>query len=800
MTTYTLTVSTNDLGLGVINGARVVVERRRTQISDIFSRQALTKNTSATNTSGIAVMLLSPDDGSVYHELKIFDLAGIPVYSAMFTMPPQAVALTDLPVGDIISESASQAVAASATATEQAVISTAQAVISTEQAVTATEQAVISTAQVTLATEQAVIATAQAVLTAADRVQTGLDVIATAADRVQTGLDVIDTAAAAAGTVIRKFVTYTEQMAYVGAYVDGQKADVLSYYKLGDGGDIPMFWDAASTATHNSGTVRKPTAIVGAGRWLAVDKNNINVKQFGAKTDGTDSTSYFQAAINFAETNGFVVKVPAGSYTINTTITLKQGVSLIGERTNPYNAAANYPSKIIHAPASSGVNMIELVAPATNTTYVSCGAIENLYLVASENGNTNYGIYLRNPVGARFDNIGASNPFVGGFLAIKGNLNGVFSNFRVSNAAVGGTRSLAAVVMLSWDGHVYSTTARFKNFYVSGSLTAGAGGLTSAFIALPAAGNSIKLEEWTVESITGVTFDIQKGNEVQIVAPYCENLPNANVDTPVIQVGVTGAASAPNNAYDTITSLTVDGQGSTVMQYSQGAATNTVFINADVAQYIIVKDLQLARCVKFIAGTNSTQRLKISNIQAVNVTTFQTGMTPYKIEEEGGCFFNTYVANSINYEVDATKNTMPKSLLKNGGLFVSSDVGTEGALSWLDRADGEFNYTAIKSVASPSNGAWKIGDVVVNSAPAIGKAMGWAATAKAAGGAANWIIRGQFGIASGTTANRPTMSTMGVVANDRWAGTQYLDTTLAANGKLITWNGSAWVDTTGAIV
>lgn len=134
MTTYTLTVSTNDLGLGVINGARVVVERRRTQISDIFSGQALTKNTSATNTSGIAVMLLSPDDGSVYHELKIFDLAGIPVYSAMFTMPPQAVALTDLPVGDIISSSAAQAVAAAATSTAQAVISTAQAVIATTKA------------------------------------------------------------------------------------------------------------------------------------------------------------------------------------------------------------------------------------------------------------------------------------------------------------------------------------------------------------------------------------------------------------------------------------------------------------------------------------------------------------------------------------------------------------------------------------------------------------------------------------------------------------------------------------------
>ena len=576
-------------------------------------------------------------------------------------------------------------------------------------------------------------------------------------------------------------------------------AKTLGYYAAGDGGGNAFYWDGTSTATDNIGTVITPTAVSGAGRWLAVNPNNINVRQFGAKTDGTDTTEHFQAAINFAETNGFVVNVPKGNYTIATTVTLKEGVSLIGERTNPYNAATNYPSKIIHAPASSGVNMIELVAPATNTEYVPCGAIENLYLVASENGNTNYGIYLRNPLGARFDNIGASNPFVGGFLAIKGNLNGVFSNFRVSNAAVGGTRSLAAVVMLSCDGHLYSTTARFKNFYVSGSFTAGTGGFTSAFIALPAAGCSIKLEDWTLDSITGVAFDVHKGNEVQIVALYCENIPNANVDTPVIQVGVTGAA-APNNAYDTITSLTFDGQGSTVMQYSQGASTNTVFIKADVAQYIIVKDLQLTQCTKFISGTNSTQRLKISNIQAASVTTFQTGMTPYKIEEVGGCFFNTYVAGSINYEFDATKNTMPKALLKNAGLFISSDVGTEGALSWLDRADGQFNYTAIKSAASPSNGVWRIGDVVVNSAPAIGVAMGWAATANGSGGAANWVIRGQFGIASGVTASRPTKSTMGVSTDAKWAGTQYLDTTLAANGKLITWTGTMWVDYNGTSV
>jgi len=189
MATYTLTVSTNDLGLGVLSGARVVVERRRTQISDIFSGQALTKNTAATNSSGIATILLAPDDGSVYHEIKIFDLVGVLVYSTIFAMPPQAVALTDLPVGDIISESASQAVAASVTATAQAVIATAQAVLTAADRVQ-TAQDVIATAADAVATE------ADRVQTAQDVIATAADAVATEADRIATGLDVIAALAA----------------------------------------------------------------------------------------------------------------------------------------------------------------------------------------------------------------------------------------------------------------------------------------------------------------------------------------------------------------------------------------------------------------------------------------------------------------------------------------------------------------------------------------------------------------------------------------------------------------------------
>ena len=135
MATYALTVSTSAIGLGVLSGARVFVERLKTTVSDLYGGQGLTKNSAATNQSGIAVFYLQPDDNTVYHKMTVFDLSGIPVYSANFSMSPSAVNFHELPAQDIITASATQAIAASVTATAQAVISTDQAVIATTKAI-----------------------------------------------------------------------------------------------------------------------------------------------------------------------------------------------------------------------------------------------------------------------------------------------------------------------------------------------------------------------------------------------------------------------------------------------------------------------------------------------------------------------------------------------------------------------------------------------------------------------------------------------------------------------------------------
>jgi hypothetical protein len=93
--------------------------------------------------------------------------------------------------------------------------------------------------------------------------------------------------------------------------------------------------------------------------------------------------------------------------------------------------------------------------------------------------------------------------------------------------------------------------------------------------------------------------------------------------------------------------------------------------------------------------------------------------------------------------------------------------------------------------APPTSGTWVAGDRVVNSASVLGGGVkSWECETSGTPGtwrAASWVT------ARGTTAARPALT-----AND--AGVQYLDTTLVAAGKPITWTGTVWVDGLGVAV
>jgi len=106
MATYALTVSTNDLGLGVLNSARTRIEKRRVSIADTYPPiNNLVKIEKPTNNLGIAIFLLEPDDLTTYHVAKIFDTAGILIYERFFSMPPSATSLDNTATGVLFGNS-----------------------------------------------------------------------------------------------------------------------------------------------------------------------------------------------------------------------------------------------------------------------------------------------------------------------------------------------------------------------------------------------------------------------------------------------------------------------------------------------------------------------------------------------------------------------------------------------------------------------------------------------------------------------------------------------------------------------
>ncbi len=84
---------------------------------------------------------------------------------------------------------------------------------------------------------------------------------------------------------------------------------MLGFTTPGDGGGGVFYWDSTSTATVNVGTIVKPTATVGAGRWLRIfEPGTVNVKWFGAFCNGVaDDTAAVDDASAAVSTGGTVI-------------------------------------------------------------------------------------------------------------------------------------------------------------------------------------------------------------------------------------------------------------------------------------------------------------------------------------------------------------------------------------------------------------------------------------------------------------------------------------------------------------
>lgn len=99
------------------------------------------------------------------------------------------------------------------------------------------------------------------------------------------------------GASMYSVVTTTNELESTPGIFNGQIAKSLGYWSAGDGGHGEYRWDAASTASENGGTIIQATG-ASTGRWILLHDGSVDVRQFGAKTDGTNASTAIQAALN----------------------------------------------------------------------------------------------------------------------------------------------------------------------------------------------------------------------------------------------------------------------------------------------------------------------------------------------------------------------------------------------------------------------------------------------------------------------------------------------------------------------
>jgi len=371
----------------------------------------------------------------------------------------------------------------------------------------------------------------------------------------------------------------------------------LTYHtSLGDGGDGIFIWDASSFLSDNNGTAILPTGHVGAGRWVRVLENNtLNVRQAGARLDGSDDTSFLQAAIDSFGDYAGTVRISDGEITIVGTITLREGVKIVGGdgRVAGLNHAKRRP-RITHTPTSPNTSLF--VLEDTGDYFQGCTVSGLSIYSASVNSVKAFDLYQ--PMAVKIENCDirgfVDSISVAGALALT-----------ISDSLIGSYSSSG--IRFTDDTFVTTTTNIDRVHFISGSWGA-------------------VMEE---ESIIDVTFngcifenlslgaaDIYRSNTatVNFNSCYSENVPNTGLAAPIIQIGVNGSSTAATKANVFVNGGTYSGGSST---YS----VDSTFITADYAGQISVIGVDIRRVGKLFTTTANTNYMAVygcTNVSVIN--------------------------------------------------------------------------------------------------------------------------------------------------------------------------------------
>lgn len=501
----------------------------------------------------------------------------------------------------------------------------------------------------------------------------------------------------------------------------------------------------------------------------------IPLSQQPAIKSGT-STYDCSAAFAAAFAQHKTVLVPQGTYCV-TNIVIPDGCSLIGELEGNANAAASYLSIIQHIATS--LSDVITCNSSSLSAYRSGGVISNIGVLAGSYSNC--GINFTNPLGARCNNIYGAGYFQDSFISVLGAL--FFEISTLNYIYSGPFLTPAAIHFKSFNGNIIGTTSIIRRAYIHGNGSDNTQGIFNAFKFDPAASLQTIIELCGTESISGPVFEIGKGNIVWVNDHYIENVPNTDSATaPIFNVGVNGSGSSPNNTYDTSTALHLDGL------WGLGNTTNSSpvkgkLVNADVAAEINLYKIKTTRVLTLISGTNNTQKTRVRDVHAPDLTTISSGLSAKKLDLLGGNIFSSTAnaIDTISTGLWADKANIPAGGLVNGFLYWSRDRGANGSLEIYNKAANKWCQPLPSWNTAPTTGTWNRGDVVWNMYASAGSGIGWICIG--AGTPGTWAQFGQAGVLTSISA---TPSFIGQLASVSGIGYMATGTSSTADWKQIT--------------
>ena len=750
MTDYTLSVSIGDLGLGVIDGARVVMDRLRATASEQYPPiDILYRIEKATDEDGLCDFQLKFDDTSTYHKARIYDENGVVVYTKVFFMPAEAISLLDADV-----EPPSDALLSR---------------------------------------------------------------------RVYAISEVVG---------LRSLTSDVGNYVYAAFYSDDTAPS---------GGGL-FYWSPESVLDDDGGSVFQVNDVA-TGRWIRAGMSTANVTWFGAIGDGqSDDTSSMVAAFNYAIANNVPMYVPSGCFLVDTKAMTEQSMPpgsrfvLFGDgmdsiiRVNDDQVVSDY-STVFRFETYGAVAVDRIEVRDIFIDHNASGSASPSPSTAYQHSHTFY-ISAKSPGSikeVRFTRVTVRDPAADVF-----------------NCSLPGSGSAGEIELYVVDSCVVEDRTRTRSdvqFSMAPTKAVISGFVGSRIESELDAGQAVTESEIILsDCIVGI---LELSSRTDHSASYLLS----NVKTTGRVIIESGFVSASGCDF----ALGVYGQITKFQRFNLllpgSKFSNTRFLLNYTTDTSEVAGLYLYNTTRDSSVGFSNCRFEIdyagplpsapvgyaifSNSDTFNPSTYMNSITV------DSCWFdprlygsvdtianspsnewilrdNTYGGISSAIKLGSNASSLTRVVIDGGdfsgvtgnGFYLSASSSSASTINFSGVhigakalvIDGDvfpmsnMLYTGSRTVLSPNTPSEGFpGDKWIHPSPVFGGGHSYICVAGSYLGSATWRLSSQYGVKKDSSLNRPSPNSMDV-------GLVFLDTTLGANGKPIHYNGSAWVNESGASV